>query len=114
MNENTDVPIVVADFIMPGMTGDVLLEKVHNLLPNTRTILLTGQASIEGIGNAINHGNLYRFISQPWEKDDLMLTLREALQSYDQEATIVITSYSIHYTKLYDVFLLNCFQRSGF
>ena len=35
-----------------------------------------------------NHGNLYRFISKPWEKDDLMLTLREALKSYDQEATI--------------------------
>jgi len=87
--EGYEIPVVIADFIMPGMKGDALLEKIHNIKPSAKKILLTGQASIEGISNAINKANLYRFISKPWEKDDLALTIREALKSYDQEGTII-------------------------
>ncbi len=88
--EGLEIPVVIADFIMPGMKGDVLLEKLHNLRPAAKTILLTGQASLEGIENAINKANLYRFISKPWEKDDLIMTIKEALKSYDQEKTILL------------------------
>ena len=55
----------------------------------SKKILLTGQASIEGVSNAVNRANLYRFISKPWEKDDLILTLKEALKSFDQDKTII-------------------------
>lgn len=88
IEEGLEIPIVIADFIMPGMKGDALLEKIHSLKPAAKKILLTGQASIEGIGNAINNADLYRFISKPWEKDDLILTIKEALKSFDQERTI--------------------------
>ncbi len=88
MGEGYEIPVVIADFIMPGMKGDALLEKIHGIQPSAKTILLTGQASIEGIGNAINNAELYRFITKPWEKDDLILTIKEALKSYDQEGTI--------------------------
>jgi len=86
--EGKIIQIVIADFIMPGMKGDALLSKIHNQKPAAKTILLTGQASIEGVSNAVNNANLYRFISKPWEKDDLVLTLREAVKSYEQEETI--------------------------
>jgi two-component system sensor histidine kinase/response regulator len=84
-----EIPIVIADFIMPGMKGDALLSKIHGLRPMSKKILLTGQASIEGVSNAVNKANLYRFISKPWEKDDLILTLKEALKSFEQDKTII-------------------------
>lgn len=87
--EGVEVPIIIADFIMPGMKGDELLQEFHNRESSSKKILLTGQASLEGIGNAINKADLYRFISKPWEKDDLILTLKEALKSYDQGKTII-------------------------
>lgn len=89
MEDDFEIPVVIADFIMPGMKGDVLLEKIHSKNPDTKKILLTGQASVEGVGNALNRADLYRFISKPWEKQDLILTIKEALKSYDQDKTIV-------------------------
>jgi two-component system, sensor histidine kinase and response regulator len=90
LTENgTEIPIIIADFIMPGMKGDALLTKIHDLKPKAKKILLTGQASIEGVSNAVNKANLYRFISKPWEKDDLILTLKEALKSFEQDKTIL-------------------------
>jgi len=89
MGEGYEIPVVIADFIMPGMKGDALLQKIHSIRPAAKKILLTGQASIEGISNAINKADLYRFIAKPWEKDDLILTIKEALKSFDQEKTIL-------------------------
>jgi signal transduction histidine kinase len=89
IKDGVEIPVVIADYIMPGMKGDALLAKIHTIIPTTKTILLTGQASIEGVSNAINKANLYRFISKPWEKDDLILTLKEALKSFEQEKTIL-------------------------
>ena len=86
--EGFDIPVVIADFIMPGMNGDELLTVFHKKSPLTKKIMLTGQASLQGVGNAVNHANLYRFISKPWDKHDLMLTIREAIISYNQESII--------------------------
>lgn len=90
LEDGLEVPVIVADFIMPGMKGDKLLEKIHNVKPAAKKILLTGQASVEGVSNAVNRADLYRFISKPWEKQDLILTIREALKSFDQDKTILI------------------------
>jgi len=73
---------------MPGMKGDVLLKEIHELSPGSLKILLTGQASIEGISNAINNAQLYRYIAKPWDKDDLVLTVKEAIKSFLQEIKI--------------------------
>ncbi len=79
-----DVPLVISDYIMPGMKGDELLRRIHELSPNTLTIMLTGQADMEAIANAINYANLYRFLAKPWHQSDLSLTVKEALRSYGQ------------------------------
>ncbi len=84
-----EIPLVVADFIMPHMKGDDLLAAIHIKDPGTKKIMLTGQATIEGVGNAVNKANLYRYISKPWDKADLFLTIREAIKSYNQAKTIV-------------------------
>ncbi len=88
MNEGIRVPVVISDYIMPGMRGDNLLKEIHKLSPGSLKILLTGQASVEGISNAINNAKLYRYIAKPWDKNDLVLTVKEAIKSFFQELKI--------------------------
>lgn len=83
--DGDELALIVTDYIMPGFKGDEVLIKVCAESPDARQIMLTGQASLEGITNAINNAKLYRYISKPWEKSDLLLTIREALKSHEQE-----------------------------
>lgn len=83
--DKIEVPLIISDQIMPGMKGDELLIKIHAQSPKTLKILLTGQATAEAVGNAVNAANLYRYIAKPWDKADLYLTVTEALRSYAQD-----------------------------
>lgn len=77
-----DIPVILCDQVMSVMRGDEFLVHVQESNPNTRKIMLTGLASGEEVGKALNRGNLYRFISKPWENTDLTLTIKEALRSF--------------------------------
>lgn len=88
LEEGMEIPVIIADFIMPGMKGDDFLSQMHQKSPQTKKIMLTGQASLEGVSNAVNHADLYRFISKPWDKADLILTIKEAIKGYNQGETI--------------------------
>jgi len=77
-----DVPLVIADQIMGGMYGDELLALIKAQMPQTLSIMLTGQATAESVGAAVNKAGLYRYISKPWDEEDLILTVQTALQSY--------------------------------
>ena len=83
--DNIELIAVISDYLMPSMKGDEFLIAVHSKMPNVKKLMLTGQANIEGITNVINDANLYRYINKPWESDDLILTLNEAVKSYEQE-----------------------------
>ena len=84
LDEGCEIALVIADYLMPGLKGDVVLEKIHQQSPKTLNIMLTGQAGVDGITHAINHAKLYRYIAKPWESSDLKLTVQEALNSYFQ------------------------------
>ena len=83
-----EVPLAISDYIMPKMKGDEFLRRVHEISPKTLKIMLTGQADLEAIGNAIKYAKLYRYMAKPWESEDLRLTVKEALNSYHQEKEI--------------------------
>ncbi|GAB4326119.1 MAG: hypothetical protein OHK0047_11380 [Leptolyngbyaceae cyanobacterium] len=83
--EGIEVPLVIADQIMPGMHGDQLLIELHARYPEILKVMLTGQARAEDVGNVVNRGSLYRFIAKPWDETDLNLTVSEALRRYRQE-----------------------------
>jgi hypothetical protein len=68
--------------------GDDFLINAHKLLPNVKKILLTGQADFKAVTNAINSADLYRYISKPWQNEDLILTIQEALKSYNQDVLV--------------------------
>ncbi len=88
LEEGMEIPVIIADFIMPGMKGDDLLEQMHLKSSESKKIMLTGQASLEGVSNAVNKAELYRYISKPWDKSDLILTIKEAIKSFNQAETI--------------------------
>lgn len=84
LSEKGEVAVLISDQLMPGMKGDEFLIKAHALVPNTPKILLTGQAGIDAVKNAINNARLYRYVNKPWEENDLMLTIEEAARSYQR------------------------------
>ena len=87
---NYEIQVVIADYAMPVMKGDEFSMQLHEKSPQTLNILLTGQATIEGVANSINNVGLYRFISKPWHTNDLVLTVKEALKSYQQDNQLKI------------------------
>src|SRR4051794_31691559 len=64
-----DLAVVISDFIMPGMHGDELLVRLHEVSPSTIKIMLTGQSDFDGVKRAINKANLYRFLEKPFNND---------------------------------------------
>ncbi len=82
------IPLIIADYLMPSMKGDALLQRIHEISKDTKKILLTGQADMDAVTYAINHANLYRYISKPWSRDDLIITVKEALGAYDNSRLI--------------------------
>ena len=74
------VDLVVSDMRMPEMNGAQFLEKVREKWPETVRILLTGYAEIGATIEAINKGQIYRYVSKPWEDNDLTLAIKHALQ----------------------------------
>lgn len=84
-DDTVELPVVIADQIMPGMKGDELLRNIHYALPRTKKIMLTGQANADAVGSALNYANLYRYIAKPWQETDLTLTVTEAIRSYFQD-----------------------------
>lgn len=86
--DGCDIPLIIADYVMPGMYGDELLVKVKEKLPATLSIMLTGQATAEAVGKAVNRASLFRYIAKPWQEDDFLLTVSTALDSYAQKREI--------------------------
>ncbi len=86
--EGTEVPLIISDQVMQGLKGDELLAKIHTKYPKTLKILLTGQATSDAVGRAVNQANLYRYIAKPWDSDTLDTAVQEALQRYFHEKTL--------------------------
>ncbi|MEK0190918.1 ATP-binding protein [Microcoleus anatoxicus] len=80
--DECEIAVVISDYIMPDMKGDEVLRSIHERSPNTLKIMLTGQATIEGVSNAVNSAQLYRYIPKPWVTAQLNFTLQEALKIY--------------------------------
>jgi class 3 adenylate cyclase/CheY-like chemotaxis protein len=85
LESGKNIPIVISDQLMPGIKGHEVLRQIHQITPETYTVLLTGQSDLEAVTESVNHANLYRYISKPWEGNDLLMTVREAIKGFYQD-----------------------------
>lgn len=83
--ENGAFDLVISDMRMPEMDGARFLEQVRARWPETIRILLTGYADITATVDAINKGQIFRYISKPWDDNDILLTVRHALERKELE-----------------------------
>jgi len=78
--EKESVDVVVSDMRMPEMDGAQFLEQVAARWPNTVRILLTGYADIGSTVAAVNKGGIWKYVSKPWEDDELKQAVHDALE----------------------------------
>jgi response regulator RpfG family c-di-GMP phosphodiesterase len=78
--ESEAVDLVISDMRMPEMDGARFLEHVRTKWPDTMRLLLTGYADVSSIMQAINRGEIYRYITKPWDENDILLIVRQALE----------------------------------
>lgn len=78
--DSEHVDLVISDMRMPNMDGARFLEIVRSRWPDTLRILLTGHADITSTIEAINQGQILRYISKPWDDQDVRLIVRHALE----------------------------------
>ncbi|NQT25395.1 sigma-54-dependent Fis family transcriptional regulator [candidate division KSB1 bacterium] len=76
------ISILISDQRMPGMTGVEFLSKSIELQPDTIRILITAYADIDASIAAVNQGQIYYYISKPWEPDELLLIIQKAEERY--------------------------------
>lgn len=98
-----EIPVVISDQIMPGMKGDELLSHIKEILPQTLTIMLTGQATADAVGKAVNKAGLFRYLSKPWDEDDLILTVQSALDTWSHQKKLIKQT---HYQSVLNQILL--------
>ena len=78
-----DIGVIISDQRMPQMTGVEFLRKVKVLYPKTVRIVLSGYTEIETVTSAINEGAIYKFLSKPWDDEQLRVLTDEAFQRYE-------------------------------
>jgi DNA-binding NtrC family response regulator len=71
---------------MPEMTGVELLSRVQGTCPQAVRIVFTGYADIKAVIDAINLGHIYRYITKPWDPDELRAILHRACAHHDEVA----------------------------
>lgn len=78
--ETESVDIVISDENMPGMNGTQLLGLVRQKWPDVIRMMLTGDARIDVVMNAVNRGEIYRFFTKPCNEAELIISIRDAVQ----------------------------------
>jgi two-component system response regulator HupR/HoxA len=78
-----EIALIIADQVMPTMSGVEFLEQAIERNPRAIRMMLTGYADIGSLARAINEGRIYRYISKPWEPDEVRLNVKRALEAYE-------------------------------
>lgn len=76
------IKVVVSDYRMPGRDGVSFLKEVRERWPDKVRLVLSGYADTASVLAAVNEGHIYKFIAKPWQDDDLLRIIRQALDLY--------------------------------
>jgi len=80
--ESTRFSTIISDQRMPEMTGLEFLDKCKRIQPNASRILITGVLTLNTVIEAVNRGEIFRFVAKPWIREELLATVENAVQRY--------------------------------
>jgi DNA-binding NtrC family response regulator len=80
--EQNEIAVIVTDQRMPVMTGIEFLESIIPVYPDTIRILLTGFSDINAVMDAINRGQVYKYLVKPWADEELKMYIQNAIEIY--------------------------------
>jgi CheY-like chemotaxis protein len=83
LEQEGEMAAIISDQRMPEMTGTEFLRRTVSDFPDTMRIVLTGYTDIADLIDAINSGQVHKYITKPWEPDQLKLVVKEATHNYD-------------------------------
>lgn len=78
--ENEEISLIISDNRMPAISGVEFLARSKGIAPDAVRIMLTGYADLEASIDAINKGEVYRFITKPWNDGELKVIVRQSLE----------------------------------
>lgn len=78
-----DVPVILTDQRMPEMSGVEFLKQAKQIRPEATRLLFTGYADIKAVIDAINEGNVFRYLTKPWDAGELAAVVRQAVEHHD-------------------------------
>jgi len=81
--DQNEIAVIVTDQRMPGMTGIEFLESIIPVYPDTIRILLTGFSDINAVMDAINRGQVYKYLVKPWADEELRMYIQNAMEIYN-------------------------------
>lgn len=80
--EDKDVHVILSDQRMPKMTGIEFFESILEAFPDPIRILVTGYTDINAVIDAINRGQVYKYLTKPWSEDDVRHAIEKAYEVY--------------------------------
>jgi DNA-binding NtrC family response regulator len=80
--DKDDLCIIISDQRMPGQTGVEFFSEIKKTHPKPIRILLTGYSDMEAVVNAINKGEVYRYLNKPWDAESLLSILHQAIELF--------------------------------
>ena len=98
LEQNPDIQLIISDYRMPGMDGVDFLKHVHDRQPDTIRIVLSGYADTASVVGAINEGQIYKFIPKPWNDEELLITIRGAIDVYTLRQKNTLLTEKLQYT----------------
>ncbi len=90
LTEHPDIRIIFCDQRMPGKTGVEFFEQIRGTFPAPIRILITAYVDIESVIEAINRGNIFRFIKKPWDAADVISAIDEANKFYHTNSILTV------------------------
>jgi response regulator RpfG family c-di-GMP phosphodiesterase len=80
--ENNDIQVILSDQRMPKMTGIEFFESILHTFPNPIRILITGYTDINAVIDAINRGQVYKYLTKPWNETDVKIFIEKAYEVF--------------------------------
>jgi response regulator RpfG family c-di-GMP phosphodiesterase len=81
--------LIISDIKMPGMDGFELLARVQELYPETIRVVLSGHSDVKLILNLVNKGGIYRYLTKPWEMEDIKTIIGQCIELYDLRKEVI-------------------------